>query len=131
MKKIFFVILTATFFNSCTYDVSEAPVPFHHTCDTVTVTIHATSSFTFSPQNIHVGVGDTIKWIYDSDNLYDHTTTSGVIPNNATDWDAPLTATDTTFIYVVTEEGTYNYVCTPHAPSMSGTITVLRRPSGC
>jgi plastocyanin len=131
MKKLFLAFLSGTLLYSCTYDISDAPQPYHNTCDTVMVTIHATSSFSFSPQSVQVGVGDTIKWVYDSDNQYNHTTTSGVIPSGATTWDAPLTATDSVFIYVVTEEGTYNYVCTPHAPGMGGTITVLKRPPGC
>ncbi|MGH2574819.1 MAG: cupredoxin domain-containing protein, partial [Ignavibacteria bacterium] len=75
--------------------------------------------FSFSPANITVTVGDTIKWQWLSGI---HTTTSLTIPSGAAAWDAPLDNTNQTFIYRITAAGTYNYKCTPHFPGMSGNI---------
>lgn len=81
-----------------------------------------TSDFVFTPANLpNVFVGDTIKWVWISG--MHHTTTSAIIPQGAATWDAPLHASATTFSYVVTVAGTYNYVCTPHASVMVGSFT--------
>lgn len=66
---------------------------------------------TFIPDTLTVQVGDTVRWVWTSGA---HTTTSTNIPSGAAAWDNPLTASDTQFEYVVTVEGMYNYVCTPH-----------------
>jgi len=88
------------------------------TATTHTVTV---ADFQFTPSSLTAHVGDTVRWIWNSG---DHTTTSGVIPAGAAAWDSPMSSTSTTFSYKVTVAGTYNYVCTPHAPMMAGTITV-------
>ncbi|HLN54189.1 MAG TPA: plastocyanin/azurin family copper-binding protein [Lentimicrobium sp.] len=76
---------------------------------------------TFSPKDIEVKVGDTVRWVWTSGA---HTTTSAEIPAGAAAWDSPLTTNVQQFDYVVTVEGTYNYVCTPHIDlGMVGTIT--------
>lgn len=79
------------------------------------------SDFVFTPANVTAQVGDTIRWVWSNG---DHTTTSTVIPAGAATWNAPITSTATTFSYKLTVAGTYNYVCTPHAPGMAGTISV-------
>lgn len=92
----------------------------------VTVSIKATivvitqQDLTFSPNDASVVVGDTVRWEWTSGV---HTTTSTDIPAGAADWDSPLTAVVNQFDYVVTVEGTYNYVCTPHvAQGMTGSF---------
>lgn len=76
---------------------------------------------TFSPKDIEVKVGDTVRWVWTSGV---HTTTSATIPSGAAAWDSPLTDAVRQFDYLVTVEGTYNYVCTPHIDlGMIGTIT--------
>ncbi len=76
---------------------------------------------TFTPRNIEVKVGDTVRWVWTSGL---HTTTSTSIPSGASPWDSQLTIGSQQFQYKVTVEGTYNYVCTPHADlGMGGTIT--------
>jgi plastocyanin len=77
----------------------------------------------FAPNNItNVHIGDTIKWMWVSGI---HTTTSTTIPSGAATWDAPITSSNTTFIYKVTKAGIYNYVCTPHASFMTGSFSVV------
>ncbi len=77
-------------------------------------------NFQFSPASMAVNVGDTIKWTWVNGV---HTTTSTVVPAGAAEWDKPMTQSAQTFLYKVTVAGTYNYVCTPHAPNMAGSFT--------
>lgn len=90
---------------------------------TVTITV---SSDQFTPNNVSVSVGDSIKYQWVSGL---HTTTcDGVfpgtsLPSGAATWDAPMDDLHPVFIYVVTVPGTYNYVCIPHAPLMAGQFT--------
>lgn len=83
------------------------------------------SNFSFNPASVtNAVVGDTIQWTRVEGS---HTTTcdgtNGTIrPAGATPWDSPLNSNNVTFKYRIQVEGTYNYVCTPHAPDMAGTI---------
>jgi len=79
------------------------------------------SDFQFSPANVNVAIGDTVKWTWVSGF---HTTTSKDIPNGTDAWDKQINPNATSFIYKVTKEGVYNYVCTFHESlGMVGTIT--------
>ena len=79
------------------------------------------SDFQFSPKITNAKVGDVILFIWVSGT---HTTTSLKIPKNAKPWDAPMTATNTKYKYVITKAGTYNFDCTIHSLSMTGKIKV-------
>jgi plastocyanin len=88
---------------------------------TWTVNVGQGGSF-FVPDNLpNVHVGDTVKWVWIGGS---HTTTSTSVPAGASTWDAPINSINTTFIYKVVVPGTYNYVCTIHAPGMSGSFAV-------
>jgi plastocyanin len=78
------------------------------------------SDFVFTPSNITVSVGDTVKWQWISGI---HTTTSITVPSGAATWDEPITISNQTYRYVVTVAGSYHYKCTPHFPGMEGFIT--------
>lgn len=78
------------------------------------------ANFQFSPANVNVIVGDTIKWVWVDGT---HTTTSTSLPGGAAAWDSPINTTTTSFSYKVTVAGTYNYWCSIHAPTMAGVIT--------
>lgn len=88
------------------------------------VTITVQSNF-FTPSNTNVNVGDSLKFQWLNG---DHTTTcDGVFPGTslppgAASWNSPMNSTTSTYIYVITVPGTYQYVCMPHAPDMAGTI---------
>ncbi|MEO8446269.1 MAG: plastocyanin/azurin family copper-binding protein, partial [bacterium] len=92
--------------------------------NSATVTI-LVSSNQFTPSNVNVNVGDSIKfqWV---DGF--HTTTcdgifSGTsLPPGATAWDETMSSGTPMYTYRITVPGTYNYVCMPHAPGMAGTI---------
>ena len=85
-----------------------------------TVWTVTTSNFQFSPSTLNVVVGDVIHWEWAAGN---HTTTSISIPASAAPWDAILNSGNISFDYTVTQAGTYNYNCTPHAPGMAGSFT--------
>ncbi len=104
MKSIF--ILFIVIFSSM---ISSAAKKF-----TITV-----SNFQFSPSNLNVSVGDTVSWVWESGS---HTTTSTSIPAGAANWDSPISTTSTTFEYVITVPGTYNYWCAIHQLAMVGAI---------
>lgn len=74
----------------------------------LTITVQ---DFKFTPADATIALGDTVlfTWINGS-----HTTTSKVIPGGAASWDHPMNSGSTSFQYVPTVAGVYNYVCTPH-----------------
>lgn len=78
----------------------------HATTQTITV-----QDFKFTPNDVTIALGDTVKYVWLNGN---HTTTSTTIPSGAATWDHPMTSSSTTFIYVPTVLGVYNYRCTPH-----------------
>lgn len=89
-----------------------------------TTTITVQSNF-FTPSNVSVSVGDTVKfqWI----DGFHTSTCDGVFPGTslpagAASWDAGMNSGTPVFLYPVTVSGTYNYVCVPHSPDMTGTF---------
>jgi plastocyanin len=81
-------------------------------------------NFAFSPPNINISVGDTVKWVYVNGN---HTTTNNGSTNTsrppgAASWDNPINSFNNQFSYVVTVPGAYIYKCAFHS-SMIGNIT--------
>ena len=93
----------------------------HAAIDTVKV-----RNFSFAPNNLTISLGDSILWEWESGF---HTTTSLGIPVGASSWDNPMTSSNTTFLYVPTVVGTYNYKCTPHFPNMVASFTVCANSS--
>jgi plastocyanin len=79
------------------------------------------ANFSFTPSSLpNVVLGDTVRWIYVSGV---HTTTSTTIPAGAAPWDAPIDAGNTSYEYIPSVTGTYNYYCMHH-PSMIASFTV-------
>ncbi len=86
-----------------------------------TVVMIEVKNYEFEPdEDVNVNVGDTIQWFWTEGF---HTTTSTNIPLEAAPWDAEISSSSTTFEYVVNFPGSYDYVCTPHAPGMAGHFT--------
>jgi plastocyanin len=69
----------------------------------------------FSPANLTIQVGDTVRWTNAADGGPPHDVTGSGF--------ASVTAESFTFQHTFTQPGTFNYVCTVHS-SMTGTITV-------
>lgn len=81
----------------------------------------------FSPDSFEIGVGDTVRWRFDSGG---HNVRPGEIPDDA-DWPGTEGGDSTTFsgghTYTYTFEvaGTYEYYCAPHrAAGMTGSFRV-------
>lgn len=112
MKKINFllILLFLVFYNFSVF------------CTTHTITA---GGIVFTPANITVTVGDTIKWQWLNGT---HTTTSATIPTGATSWNAPLDASHQTYFYVILQSGTYNYYCIPHQ-SLGMTGVIIANPN--
>src|SRR6185295_18395291 len=89
-----------------------------------TIKIVNATGFSFSPSSFSANLGDTIKWVW-LDGI--HTTTSTTIPVGAATWNHDLNSAsaNTSFIYVPSVVGTYNYQCNFHFNfGMIGSFTV-------
>ena len=86
------------------------------------------SGFVFSPKDITISEGDTVKWQWTNGT---HTVTSGtggLDPDAGKLFDAIISTSNPTFEYVFTSPGVVPYFCRPHeAFGMKGTVTVLSR----
>jgi plastocyanin len=80
--------------------------------------------YIFVPSQLtNVKVGDTLRWMWVNGT---HTTTSTSIPAGATAWDHPITSASTSFDYIPSVPGTYNYECTIHVSmGMIASFTVV------
>lgn len=83
------------------------------------------SGFAFSPNEIDVQVGDTVRWVWSTGN---HTVTSGTgasDPDVGTLFDAPLDLANTSFEFTFGSAGDYPYFCRPHETfGMTGVVHV-------
>ena len=95
-----------------TFRAEPVVLPPHETSVTVDVAI---SGFAFTPQNLTVNVGDTVRWTnFDGTN---HTTTS-----NTGVWNSGNFASGS-FSFTFNNAGTFPYHCSRHG-SMTATLTV-------
>jgi plastocyanin len=82
-------------------------------------------SYSFTPGTVNASVGDTITWQWVNGS---HTTTCNgtapgtSLPPGAAAWDSPINSTTTTYSYVITVAGEYDYVCVFHYPTMPAGI---------
>ncbi|MEO8711119.1 MAG: T9SS type A sorting domain-containing protein [Parafilimonas sp.] len=77
----------------------------------------------FTPSGFTINLGDTVRftWLNGS-----HTTTSLIIPAGAASWDHPINSSSTSFTYIPSKIGVYNYKCIPHfSMGMKGNFTVV------
>ena len=119
MKIIIIIIFITILIFGC--NKSDNPVtnttPPPSTSGTHVVSV---SNIVFNPNSVNAKVGDTIKFVWSSGT---HTTTSTSVPSGAATWDSPMTSTNTTFLYIISKAGTYNYQCSIHASmGMTGTF---------
>jgi plastocyanin len=84
------------------------------------VEVSATGSLTFTPADITISPGTTVRWTNTS-SLF-HTVT----PDGHSEWsDADLSGNGSTFVHTFDTPGTYEYFCSPHqAQNMTGVIRV-------
>ena len=88
------------------------------------------TSLTFSPADITITAGDTVRWVRTS---LTHTVTNGTgtsDPNVGTLFDAPLSAASPSFQYIFIVAGDVPYFCRPHLlMGMTGIVRVQPDPS--
>jgi plastocyanin len=71
----------------------------------------------FSPNNVTLAPGDSVKWMNDGSMVHTTTSNSGL-------WDSGVLAHGASFSRTFNDLGSFPYHCTVHGLSMSGTITV-------
>jgi plastocyanin len=77
------------------------------------------TDFRFSPTPRSIGVGDTVIWRFANSG---HTTTAE--RGQAERWNSGNRSSGETFRKTFTRPGRFQYVCTPHATFMRGTVQV-------
>lgn len=84
------------------------------------VVIELTSELTFSPDNVSIEPGTTVRWVNGADIF--HTIT----PDEHDEWTrVEMDTADETFEHTFNTEGTFPYYCEPHlSAGMTGTIVV-------
>lgn len=83
------------------------------------VEVRLTSSLAFSPAEVTIEPGTTVRWVNDAD-IY-HTIT----PDGHSEWSRQeMNDAGETFDHTFNTEGEFPYYCEPHQPGMAGTITV-------
>ncbi len=89
----------------------------------------------YTPENVAIKVGDTVKWVNDGQTVHDVSTTAANAQNpNDTSMPKGATAFDSGFIppggdysYTFTVPGTYRYFCLPHEKAgMVGVVVVKK-----
>jgi plastocyanin len=119
MKSITVIIFLAIILFGC--NKSDNVVNSYNPPTTSGTHVISAGGTAFSPVSVSAKVGDTVKFIWSSGT---HTTTSTSVPTGAATWNAPLTSTNTSFIYIITVAGTYNFQCNFHASmGMTGSFT--------
>jgi len=82
----------------------------------------------FSPQNLNISEGDTVKWRlqnYSAGTNYQHGTISNDTDGSGVPlWDSGAMNLGASFTHLFDTAGTYEYKCTNHPSTMWGTITV-------
>ncbi len=73
----------------------------------------------FAPANFTVTVGNYVTWVLTEGT---HNTVSSSVPSGAASWNHIFGGVGSTFTYLVTHAGSYNYSCTFH-PGMNGSFT--------
>lgn len=107
MRQIFTLMLVA-------FSAISASATVH------TVTVN--SNF-FSPSTLTIQLGDTILWDCVS-GCHNVNGTTGTFPSNPGSFGNSVQCAPWTYEYTPTATGVYDYQCDPHAPAMSGSITV-------
>ena len=77
----------------------------------------------FTPQNVTIHVGDTVRWTWVGNG---HSSTSGTPGNPDGLWDSGVQNSGFVFTHTFTAPGTFNYFCSPHGLccGMIGSVTV-------
>jgi len=82
------------------------------------------SDFAFTPDHLNIAAGETVEWV-NLGGFHNVDGSTGTYPNNPDSFYNGTASIDLwSYSFTFTIVGNYDYECTPHAPSMAGTITV-------
>lgn len=128
LSSVFIIIVISVALTSCDSSSSSGPINGNEGGANSNSNEVRMVGESFSPENIEVQVGATVTWINESDLV--HTVTSGT-PDDPDDmFDSGEVSPGEEFSYTFNQTGTYNYFCIPHAPSMTGSVTVRDANTG-
>jgi plastocyanin len=96
------------------YSRSPTPTPPRLSVVTVDIVGTSTNEFSFSPQNVTIKVGTTVKWVNNTSVIHTSTRKSG-----PASWDSGTINLGASFSFTFTVPGTFTYECSYH-PQMSG-----------
>jgi plastocyanin len=81
--------------------------------------------FAFSPAEVTVRAGTTVRWVNEQDVFHTVTSTDSPAPRRPNGlFNRSLFARGQTFEYTFRRAGTYHYYCQPHSEFMAGTVHV-------
>ena len=81
--------------------------------------------FAFTPMQLTVPLGTTVRWVNDDDVFHTVTSTAELEPRRPSGlFGHSLSRKGQTFEYTFNKAGTFHYYCQPHADFMFGTVTV-------
>ena len=82
------------------------------------------SNYMFAPDHLNINAGETVEWV-NVGGLHNVDGSTDTHPNNPDSFYSGPASNDVwSYSFTFTVAGNYDYVCTPHAPGMAGTITV-------
>ena len=93
----------------------------------MSATVHIVNQqgFTFSPADLTVIVGDTVRFRWNNGS---HNTVSTMVPAGAATWNSSLNSGIQSYDYEVTVAGNYEYRCTFHS-GQDGVFTAVSNPT--
>jgi|GEM_PF-2380189 len=82
------------------------------------------SDFAFTPDHLNIVAGETVEWV-NLTGFHNVDGSTDTYPDNPDSfYNGPPSNDLWSYSFTFTVAGNYDYECTPHAPSMAGTITV-------
>jgi plastocyanin len=110
----------------------------HEDNPAATVVVRMTDDLTFEPARVVLHAGDTVEW--QNTSSQQHTVTADarraaegkqvVLPAGAAPFNSGLIAPGSSYRHTFTVQGTYKYICVPHAAlGMVGEVIVQPRPA--
>lgn len=92
--------------------------------------IKASDALVWDRPNIAIAPGDTVTWTFDGTVQAHHAAANGSTPADAAwaSFSSPLGVPAPPAQYTFANEGVYNFYCSVHKDTMTGTITVSKAP---
>lgn len=122
MRLKFFALASLLILGAAACSKSETtatPTPTVSASPVAKATVNATDSLKFEPASVTLNVGGSIIWTNTGTAPHDVTSTSG------SELKLDLGSKATTAPHTFATAGTYDYTCTIHGKSMSGTVIVV------